>query len=169
MIYTVAQISRLLSVKPETVIKWHDGGHLQGYTLDNGERRFPKPNVVEFLVASGQSLEHLESRANRRVAVFGVDPEEFDRMQECVGNEVDLILSNSALSLREHIEGGFSDCVVISEDSPAFLDAVEVANSLQVTTIGITLSSASDSSYTVVCRPDHTEAISQQINKLSRM
>ena len=166
MVFTMGQVARLLGVRPTTVANWHEDGHLKGYKIPgSNQRRFPREDVQRFLRQSGfDDLDELQKRVQYRVSVFGMDDADFKELSSLAGS-IALMGSDTVNRLREHIEGGFNDCVVISEDHKDWRDAAGVANEQQVATVGLTMRSGADE-YTSITMPTNLSTIVHLITSI---
>ena len=56
-VFSSGQVARLCRVAPRTVSKWFDSGKLRGYRIPgSNDRRFPKADLVRFLVEVGMPV-----------------------------------------------------------------------------------------------------------------
>ena len=73
-VFTSGEVARICGVSPDTVSRWFDVGHIEGYRLGpGGDRRIPFQNLRKFMLQHGIPLDRLENEA-RCILVVDDDP-----------------------------------------------------------------------------------------------
>lgn len=63
-VFTSGEVARICGVSPDTVSRWFDVGHIEGYRLGpGGDRRIPYQNLRKFMLQHGIPLDRLENEA----------------------------------------------------------------------------------------------------------
>jgi excisionase family DNA binding protein len=72
-VYTSGDVAKICGVSPDTVSRWFDVGHIEGYRLGpGGDRRIPHDKLREFMIKHGIPLERLDET---RQCILVVDDE----------------------------------------------------------------------------------------------
>ncbi len=73
-VFTSGEVAQICGVSADTVSRWFDLGHIQGYRLGpGGDRRIPFDNLRTFMIGHGIPLERLEEQA-RSILIVDDDP-----------------------------------------------------------------------------------------------
>lgn len=77
-VFTSGEVARICGVSPDTVSRWFDVGHIEGYRLGpGGDRRIPYQSLRKFMLQHGIPLDRLENEA-RCILVVDDDPHYLD-------------------------------------------------------------------------------------------
>ncbi len=61
-VYTSGDVAKICGVSPDTVSRWFDMGHIEGYRLGpGGDRRIPHHGLREFMIKHGIPLDRLDA------------------------------------------------------------------------------------------------------------
>jgi len=72
-VYTSGDVAKICGVSPDTVSRWFDVGHIDGYRLGpGGDRRIPHDNLRAFMIKHGIPLDRLDEK---RACILVVDDE----------------------------------------------------------------------------------------------
>ena len=72
-VYTSGDVAKICGVSPDTVSRWFDMGHIEGYRLGpGGDRRIPHQGLRDFMIKHGIPLDRLDSE---RQCILVVDDE----------------------------------------------------------------------------------------------
>jgi excisionase family DNA binding protein len=72
-VYTSGDVAKICGVSPDTVSRWFDMGHIEGYRLGpGGDRRIPHDSLRQFMIKHGIPLDRL---AASRQCILVVDDE----------------------------------------------------------------------------------------------
>lgn len=73
-VFTSGEVARICGVSADTVSRWFDLGHIQGYRLGpGGDRRIPFDNLRTFMISHGIPLERL-TEEERSILIVDDDP-----------------------------------------------------------------------------------------------
>ncbi len=73
-VFTSGEVARICGVSADTVSRWFDLGHIQGYRLGpGGDRRIPFDSLRAFMISHGIPLERLEEDV-RSILIVDDDP-----------------------------------------------------------------------------------------------
>lgn len=73
-VYTSGDVAKICGVSPDTVSRWFDVGHIEGYRLGpGGDRRIPHNKLRTFMLKHGIPLDRLDS-TTRSILVVDDDP-----------------------------------------------------------------------------------------------
>lgn len=114
-VFTTGQISKICQVAPRTVSKWFDTGHLRGYRIPgSNDRRVPRENLVEFMVAHGLPLGPLAVLQRLKVLLVGADESLRDRLQaELPATHYDLAAVSTAFEAGTQAAMELPACVIV--------------------------------------------------------
>jgi excisionase family DNA binding protein len=72
-VYTSGDVAKICGVSPDTVSRWFDLGHIEGYRLGpGGDRRIPRQGLRAFMIKHGIPLDRLDAA---RQCILVVDDE----------------------------------------------------------------------------------------------
>lgn len=72
-VYTSGDVAKICGVSPDTVSRWFDVGHIDGYRLGpGGDRRIPHQSLRDFMIKHGIPLDRLDET---RQCILVVDDE----------------------------------------------------------------------------------------------
>lgn len=72
-VYTSGDVAKICGVSPDTVSRWFDMGHIEGYRLGpGGDRRIPHQGLRDFMIKHGIPLDRLDAE---RQCILVVDDE----------------------------------------------------------------------------------------------
>jgi excisionase family DNA binding protein len=72
-VYTSGEVAKICGVSPDTVSRWFDMGHIEGYRLGpGGDRRIPHDSLRVFMIKHGIPLDRLDLN---RQCILVVDDE----------------------------------------------------------------------------------------------
>jgi excisionase family DNA binding protein len=86
--YTSGEVARICGVSADTVSRWFDAGHVEGYRLGpGGDRRIPEEKLRTFMLRHGIPLDRLDGGA-RCILVVDDDPHYLDIIPKALAKTV---------------------------------------------------------------------------------
>jgi len=77
-VFTSGEVGRICGVSADTVSRWFDSGHIEGYRLGpGGDRRIPYDSLRKFMLAHGIPFDRLDEKM-RCILVVDDDPQYLD-------------------------------------------------------------------------------------------
>mgnify|MGYP001764841552 CR=1 FL=1 len=85
-VFTSGEVGRICGVSADTVSRWFDSGHIEGYRLGpGGDRRIPYDSLRKFMLRHGIPLDRLDDDA-RCILVVDDDPHYLDFIPRALAN-----------------------------------------------------------------------------------
>ncbi len=112
-VFTSGEVARICGVSPDTVSRWFDVGHIEGYRLGpGGDRRIPYQNLRKFMLQHGIPLDRLENEA-RCILVVDDDPHYLDILPRALAKlgTYEILIASS----------GFDAGTIVAERNPRVL------------------------------------------------
>src|SRR5574341_505130 len=94
--YTTGEVARICQVTKRTVIKWIDGGKLQGYTIPGSKhRRVAAEALRQFMKASG--IPDYRRVVRPRILIVDDDLDLLERLKDALHDRYDVDVASTAL------------------------------------------------------------------------
>jgi excisionase family DNA binding protein len=112
-VFTSGEVARICGVSADTVSRWFDLGHIEGYRLGpGGDRRIPHEKLRAFMLRHGIPLDRLDGEA-RCILVVDDDPHYLDIIPKALAK----VASYEILTASTGFEAG----ALVAERNPRLL------------------------------------------------
>jgi len=110
--YTTGEVARLCRVTKCTVIKWIDGGRLQGYTLPGSKhRRVSADALQKFMRNSG--IPNYDRIVRPRILIVDDDADLLELLQDTLRDDYDVDVASTALDAASRLTAFQPDIILL--------------------------------------------------------
>jgi excisionase family DNA binding protein len=110
--YTTGEVAKLCRVTKRTVIKWIDGGRLEGYTIPGSKhRRVTAEALQKFLSSSGIPTDRRIVRP--RILIVDDDTDLLELLKDTLHDEYDVDVASTALDAASRLTAFQPDVILL--------------------------------------------------------